>query len=160
VTALPEMDNNCTTTSLIPTVNGNTVRSFSKHGQQSAAQGSSTTVSRSDIRLIQHLYSAHGLVRRWRLIGYFPIHLLPPAQHACQCWVGCSQCSNERVLRGGGAGTYDADEAFPVAGLRHARLKGGGEPTTQRVSLPAGWLDAWDSDAVPEDDGADVACEG
>jgi hypothetical protein len=49
-------------------------RSFSTHGQQSAAQGSWTTVSRSDIRLIQHLdYSALGLVRRWRLIGYFPI---------------------------------------------------------------------------------------
>jgi hypothetical protein len=38
--------------SLIPTVNGNTVRSFSTHGHQSAAKGSSTTVSRSDIRLI------------------------------------------------------------------------------------------------------------
>jgi hypothetical protein len=44
--------------SLIPTVNGNTVRSFSTHGQLSAAQGSSTTVSRSDIRLIQHLDSS------------------------------------------------------------------------------------------------------
>jgi hypothetical protein len=41
------------------------------HGQQSAAKGSLTTVSRSDIRLIQYLdSSAHGLVRRWRLIGY------------------------------------------------------------------------------------------
>jgi hypothetical protein len=38
---------------LIPTVNGNTVRSFSSHGHQSAAKGSSTTVSRSAIRLIQ-----------------------------------------------------------------------------------------------------------
>jgi hypothetical protein len=55
--------------------NGNTVRNFFTHGQQSAAKGSSTTVSRSDIRLIQHLdSSALGLVRRWRLIGYFPIH--------------------------------------------------------------------------------------
>jgi hypothetical protein len=45
----------------------------------SPAQGSSTTVSRSDIRLIQYLESSaqHGLVRRWRLTGYFPIHLLP-----------------------------------------------------------------------------------
>jgi hypothetical protein len=60
------------------TVNGNTVRSFSTHGQLSAAQGSSTTVSRSGIRLIQHLdSSARGLVRTQRLIGYFPIHLLP-----------------------------------------------------------------------------------
>jgi hypothetical protein len=37
-----------------------------------------TTVSRSDIRLTQHFdSSAHGLVRRWLLIGYLPIHLLP-----------------------------------------------------------------------------------
>jgi hypothetical protein len=33
-------------------LNGNTVRSFSTHGHQSAAKGSSTTVSRSDIRFI------------------------------------------------------------------------------------------------------------
>ena len=62
-TALPKVDTICTAPSLIPTINGNTVRSFSTgtHGQQSAAQGSSTTVSRSDIRLIQHLdSSAHG----------------------------------------------------------------------------------------------------
>jgi hypothetical protein len=72
LTALPKVDTNSTTPSLIPTVNGNTVRSLSTHGQQSAAKGSSTTVSRSEIRLIQHLdSSAHGLVRRWRLIGYF-----------------------------------------------------------------------------------------
>ena len=57
------MDTNCTTLSLIPTVNGNTVRSFSTHGHQSAAKGSSTTVSRSDTRLMQHLdSSALGLV--------------------------------------------------------------------------------------------------
>ena len=37
-----------TAPSLIPTLYGNTVRSFSTHGQQSAAKGSSTTVSRSD----------------------------------------------------------------------------------------------------------------
>jgi hypothetical protein len=75
----PQSQLGCTTPFLIPTGNGNTVRSFSTHGQQSAAKGSSTAVSRSDIRLIQHLdSSAHGLVRRWRLIGYFPIHLLPP----------------------------------------------------------------------------------
>ena len=49
---------------VIPTVNGNTVRSFSTQGQLSAAQGSSATVSRSDIRLIQYFDStAHGLVR-------------------------------------------------------------------------------------------------
>jgi hypothetical protein len=50
----------------------------SSHGQQSAAKGSLTTVSRSDIRSIQYLdSSALGSVRRWRLIGYFPFHLLP-----------------------------------------------------------------------------------
>jgi hypothetical protein len=52
MTTLPKVDISCTALSLMPTVNGNTVRSFSTHGQQSAAKGSSTTVSRSDIRLI------------------------------------------------------------------------------------------------------------
>jgi hypothetical protein len=52
MTTLPAVDTICTAPSLIPTVNGNTVRSFSTHGHQSAAKGSSTTVSRSDIRLI------------------------------------------------------------------------------------------------------------
>jgi hypothetical protein len=42
-----------TPTPTTPTTN-NTVRSFSTHGQQTAAKGGSTTVSRSDIRLIQH----------------------------------------------------------------------------------------------------------
>jgi hypothetical protein len=61
---------------------GNTVRSFSTHGHQSAAQGSPTTVSRFDIRLIQHFdSSALGLVRRWLLIGYFPIHLSSHRPH-------------------------------------------------------------------------------
>ena len=68
------LNTKCTALSLISTVNGNTVRSFSTHGQQPAAQGSSTTVSRSDIQLIQYLDSSvHGLARRWRLTGYFPI---------------------------------------------------------------------------------------
>jgi hypothetical protein len=59
-----------------PTVNGDTLRSFSTHGQQSAAKGSSTIASRADIRLIKHLDSlALGLVRRWLSIGYFPIQL-------------------------------------------------------------------------------------
>jgi hypothetical protein len=78
------MDTNCTAPSLIPTVNGNTVRSFSTHRQLSAAHGSSTTVSRSDIRSIKHLdFSAHGLVRRWLFLlaisssAYYP-H--PPTQ--------------------------------------------------------------------------------
>jgi hypothetical protein len=80
VSTLPKVDTKCTTPSLIPTVNGNTVRSFSTHGQQSAAKGSSTAVSQSDIRLIQHFdSSAHGLVRRWLLIGYFLILYYPPS---------------------------------------------------------------------------------
>ena len=34
---------------------------------------------RAPLKLIQYLdSSALGLVRRWLLIGYFPIHLLPP----------------------------------------------------------------------------------
>jgi hypothetical protein len=52
MTTLPKVYTICTALSLIPTVNGNTVRSFSAHGHQSAAKGSSTTVSRSGIRLI------------------------------------------------------------------------------------------------------------
>jgi hypothetical protein len=57
------------------------ILNFSTHGQQSAAQGSSTTVSRSEVRLIQHLDSSVLVlvfVRRWFLIGYFLIHLLTP----------------------------------------------------------------------------------
>jgi hypothetical protein len=54
----PKVDTNWTAPSLILTVNGNTVRSFSTHGLLSAAKGSLTTVSRSDIRLIQYLDSS------------------------------------------------------------------------------------------------------
>jgi hypothetical protein len=80
-----------TAPSLIPTVNGNTARSFSTHGQLSAAQGSSTTVSRSDIRLIQHFdSSALGLVRRWLLNWPFPSPLITTKQTA-----GCGPCVAE-----------------------------------------------------------------
>jgi hypothetical protein len=41
-----------------PHLNGSTVRCFSTHGQQPAAKGSSTTVSRFDIRPIQHFDSS------------------------------------------------------------------------------------------------------
>jgi hypothetical protein len=61
MTTLRKVDTKCTTPSLISTVNGNTVRSFSTHEQQSAGKGSSTTVSRSDIRLIKHF----GLLGSW-----------------------------------------------------------------------------------------------
>jgi hypothetical protein len=40
MTTLPKVDTSCTALSLIPTVNGNTVRSFSTHGHQSASKGS------------------------------------------------------------------------------------------------------------------------
>ena len=56
---------------------------FPTHGQLSAAKGSSTTVSRSDVRLIQHLdSSALGSVQRYLFIGYFAIHLLLPLPRA------------------------------------------------------------------------------
>jgi hypothetical protein len=83
MTALLEVDTKCTTPSLIPTVDGNTVRSFSTHGQQPAAKGSLTVVSRSDIRLIQSLdSSAHGLVRSSEvaLNWPFPYPTLPPTR--------------------------------------------------------------------------------
>jgi hypothetical protein len=68
----------CTTPSLIPTVNGNTARSFSTDGQQSAAKGSSTAVSRSDIRLIQYLdSSALWFGPEVALNWLFPYPLLP-----------------------------------------------------------------------------------
>jgi hypothetical protein len=54
-------------------------RAVSTHGQQSAAQGSSTTVSRSDIRLIQHLdSSAHGMAPEVALNWLFPDPLITP----------------------------------------------------------------------------------
>jgi hypothetical protein len=65
MTTLPKVDTNCTALSLIPTVNGITVRSVSTHGHQSAAKGSPATVSRSDIRLIQHLDSSALGLARW-----------------------------------------------------------------------------------------------
>jgi hypothetical protein len=80
MTTLTKVDTSCTALSLIPTVNGSTVRSFSTHGHQSAAKGSLTTVSRFDIRLIQHFDSS----ALWfdgpevALIGYFPILYYPP----------------------------------------------------------------------------------
>jgi hypothetical protein len=80
VTALPKVDTKCTTPFLIPTVNGNAVRSFSTHGQLSAAQGSSTAVSRSDIRLIQHLdSSALGLAPEVALNWLLPYPLITPS---------------------------------------------------------------------------------
>jgi hypothetical protein len=122
-----------TAPSLIPTLYGNTVRSFSTHGQQSAAKGSSTTVSRSDIRLIQHLdSSALGLVRRWRLIGYFPIHLLPPllpsdagraaAAHGVQIGSGPDAAYVGMVLDGHGLMGERCAEVCGTALLDHLKF--------------------------------------
>ena len=59
------------------------VRSFSTHGQLSAAQGSLTTVSRSDVRLIQHLdSSALGLVPEVALNWLFPHPLVSPKRRS------------------------------------------------------------------------------
>ena len=71
----PEIDQVKPPSTMVPTVDGT---SSQLPHSRATAKGSPTTVSRSDIRLIQHLdSSALGLVRRWRLIGDFPIHLLP-----------------------------------------------------------------------------------
>jgi hypothetical protein len=65
-----------TSPSQIPS--SNTVRSFSTHGQQPAAQGSSTTVSRSDtIRLTFWLLGSRFGPEVALLTGYPPIHLSP-----------------------------------------------------------------------------------
>jgi len=64
---------------------------------------------------------------------------------------------------GTAAGAWAGDETpFPAAGLRVARLKGGGadgRPARQRVSLPVGWLEGRDDDRVPDYLTGD-ACEG
>jgi hypothetical protein len=48
LTTLPKVETSCTILSLIPTVNGNTVRSFYYARTTVRGQGSSTTVPRSD----------------------------------------------------------------------------------------------------------------
>jgi hypothetical protein len=63
--------------SLIPTVNGNTVRSFSTHGHLSAVKGSSTAVSRSDIRLIQYFDFWLVVWPEVALNWLFPYPLIP-----------------------------------------------------------------------------------
>jgi hypothetical protein len=110
------------------------VRSFSTHGHLAAVQGSSTTVSRSDIRLIQHLdSSAHGLVPRWRLIGCFLILYYPDAHsaphrtashlvHALSApWVGC--CHTGSLVQAGGRAAY-------VAALTEVLALAAGVPTS------------------------------
>jgi hypothetical protein len=99
-----------TAPSLVPTVNGYTVRSFSTHGQQSAAKGSSTTVSRSDLRLIEHFDSS----ALWSdgpevaLIVYFPILYIiynPSRFRILKHTPRCSQVGGAPELAGG-AGSY------------------------------------------------------
>jgi hypothetical protein len=90
---------------------------FSTHGHRSAAKGSSTTASRSDIRLIQYLASsALRLVRRWRLIGYFSIHLLPPTLIASPL-PGPQQDGRPRVYRA----TAEVADGI-MQGLKHFGL--------------------------------------
>jgi hypothetical protein len=55
----------------------NTVRSFSTHRQQSAAQGSSTNVSRSGIRLIFNIWTPRLFGPEVALNRLFPWILLP-----------------------------------------------------------------------------------
>jgi hypothetical protein len=92
------------------------VHSFSTHGQQSAAQGSSTTVSRSDIRLIQHfVYSAHGLVRRWRNWLFHSSTYLPLTRTR----LGYSRAvQRDAAARGGGVGQHGGGGVH--AGARRA----------------------------------------
>jgi hypothetical protein len=75
-----EFNTNCTTPSLAPTVNGNTVRNFPTHGQLSAAQGSPTTVPAWHLFNVLTPRLCDLMVRRWRLIGYFPILNYPGRQ--------------------------------------------------------------------------------
>jgi hypothetical protein len=85
----------------IPTVNGNTVRSFSTHGQQSAAKGSSTAVSRSDIRLIQYLdSSALGFGPEVALNRLFPYPLITPSHKGER--LGGGPSIERRLKRHGG----------------------------------------------------------
>jgi hypothetical protein len=93
-----------TTLSLIPTVDGNTVRSFSPHGQLSAAQGSSTTVSRSDIRLIQHLdFSAQGSVRSSAYLAISLPLINPPHALPLSPSPGLPRPHSHSLSRGGAA---------------------------------------------------------
>jgi hypothetical protein len=79
-------------------------------------------VSRSDIRLIQHLdLSAHGLVRRWLLIGYFPIHLFPHphvTRSVLDTLLEALQAAGRSTPRRGGLGI--------LCGRCHVRLESAG----------------------------------
>jgi hypothetical protein len=72
---LPKVDTNCTAPSLMPTIIGNTVRSFSTHGHLSAASERKLVhVSRSEHPFnLNFLIRLCGLmVRKWRLFELFP----------------------------------------------------------------------------------------
>jgi hypothetical protein len=88
MTALPRVDTKCTTPSRIPTVNGNTVRSLSTHGQQSAAKGSSTTVSRSRWWKAGGAVTIIGADEERRTHTHTPLSLIPT--------VCCCQTASER----------------------------------------------------------------
>jgi hypothetical protein len=52
MTTPPKMDTKCTTLSLIPTVNDNTVRNFPTNEQLSAAQGNPTSCLNFDFAIL------------------------------------------------------------------------------------------------------------
>jgi hypothetical protein len=87
MTTLRKVDANCTAPSLIPTVNGDTVRSFSTHEHQSAAKGARplSHALTSDLYNILTSRLCGLMVRRWRLIGYFPILCNPSRARCCLC---------------------------------------------------------------------------
>lgn len=63
---------------------------------------------------------------------------------------------------------FDPHEPYPLAALRRARLKGGGQirgSAQQRVVLPQGWLDdtagdSFDEAWLQQDGLEEIACEG
>jgi hypothetical protein len=77
--ALPKVDTNCTAPSLIPTVDGNTVRSFSGTDNSPQRKEAQPLSHGSDIRLIQHLdASALGFGPEVALNWLFPYPLINP----------------------------------------------------------------------------------
>jgi hypothetical protein len=82
------VDTNCTALSLMPTIIGNTFAASLRHGLLSAAKGSSSTSHARNLFNLNFLTRLSGLmVRRWRLIGYFPIlynpFVNPTSTHRC-----------------------------------------------------------------------------
>jgi hypothetical protein len=82
MTALPKTDTNYTALSLIPTITGNTFAASLRTDTCPQRKGSSSTSHARNPFNLNFFDSAQCLmVRRWRLIGYFPI-LYNPQGHA------------------------------------------------------------------------------